>query len=61
MQVMAADDTAAWVYRKTLGRKDVLPDPLSLRVGIFAFQGVGQESLFLGADGSDGAVVQVFL
>jgi hypothetical protein len=42
VNVVAAHDAAVRIYRKAIGRKDALPDPLSLRVGVFALQGVGQ-------------------
>jgi hypothetical protein len=42
VHVVAADDAASRVYGKPVGRKDILPDPLPLCVGILAVQGVGQ-------------------
>jgi hypothetical protein len=41
VQVVAADDAAARVYGKPVGRRDILPDPL-VGIGVFALQGVGQ-------------------
>jgi len=42
VQVMAAHDAAAGVRRQPLRRKDVLPGPLLVGVGVFALQGLGQ-------------------
>ena len=42
VQVMAAHDVAAGVHRQPLRRKDVLPGPLLVGVGVFALQGLGQ-------------------
>ncbi|OGO18827.1 MAG: hypothetical protein A2Z14_00395 [Chloroflexi bacterium RBG_16_48_8] len=42
IQVVAAHDAAARVYGKPSCRKDVLPDPFTVGIGVFALQGVGQ-------------------
>ncbi len=40
--VVAAHDATARVHRQPPRRKDLLPDPLLVGVGVLAFQGVGQ-------------------
>ena len=42
VQMMAALHAAAGIGREAVGRKDVLPEPVAVGVGVFALQGVGQ-------------------
>jgi hypothetical protein len=42
---MSSDFAGTRVKRQTVGRKEILPAPLPVGVGVFALQGIGEVNL----------------